>query len=389
MSANGWVDLPPGVDGRRGFLPDPDPLEGFDVARHDRPVGDFLAALDELGETLPERLRSGDLRPAVRALDPPPAGLLEALSRRETVRLRQVTAFLASAHVNALGRDPVDRLPAGVAVPLYRSSARLGVEPILAYDVLCLHNFRRRDPADGVAVENLETLQRFTHYDDERWFVAVHVAIEAAAAPALTACARALGAIARDDPAGRETVREALETMATSLEAQTDVMRRMTAGNDPAVFAASFRPYFDGFDGVVYGGVEALGGDPQSFRGGSGAQSAVLPAFDATLGIEHRETALLSALGDLRSYMPPAHRRAIRAFESGPDVRRYVAARRGEPLVAAFNRCVDRLGAFRRVHFGQVVQYIREVTDETAGTGGTDFVPFLEGMREETEAQKL
>lgn len=389
MSANGWVDLPPGVDERRGFLPDPDPLEGFDVARHDRPVGDYLARLDDLGETLPDRLQSGDLRPAVRALDPPPAGLLEALNRRETVRLRQVTAFLASAHVNAAGRDPVDRLPAGVAVPLYRSSARLGVEPILAYDVLCLHNFRRRDPAGGFAVENLETVQRFTRHDDERWFVAVHVAIEAAAASALTACARAQHAIGRDDPEGRQSLRRALGTMAASLEAQTDVMRRMTEGNDPGVFASAFRPYFEGFDGVVYEGVDALGGEPQSFRGGSGAQSSVLPALDATLGVEHRETALLAVLGDMRSYMPPGHRRAIDAFESGPDVRPYVAALGEEPLVAAFNRCVDRLGEFRRVHFGQVVQYIREVTDEAGGTGGTDFVPFLEGMREETEAQKL
>lgn len=255
--------------------------------------------------------------------------------------------------------------------------------------MLCLQNFRRRDPAAGFAVENLETVQRFTSHDDERWFVAVHVAIEAAAAPALTACARAQHAIARDDPEGRESLRRGLETMAGSLEVQTEVMRRMTAGNDPAVFASAFRPYFDGFEGIVYEGVDALGGEPQSFRGGSGAQSAVLPALDATLGVEHRQTALLSALGEMRSYMPPAHRGAIAAFESGPDVRRYVAARGEEPLVAAFNRCVDRLGEFRRVHFGQVVQYIREVTDETAGTGGTDFVPFLERMREETDAQKL
>lgn len=389
MSADGRVDLPPGVDERRGFLPHADPLEGFDVARHDRRVGDYLARLDELGRSLPDRLAAGDLRLAVRSLDPPPAGLLEALTRRETVRLRQVAAFVASAHVHAVGRDPVDRLPAGVAVPLYRSSARLGVEPILAYDVLCLQNFRRLDPAGGFAVENLGTVQRFTRRDDEQWFVAVHVAIEAAAAPALTACARVQQAIARDDPAAPETLREALETIASSLEAQTGVMRRMTEGNDPAVFAAEFRPYFDGFDGVVYEGVDALGGEPQSFRGGSGAQSSVLPALDATLGVEHGETPLLDALGDVRSYMPPDHRRAVRAFESGPDVRRYVATRGEEPLVAAFNRCVDRLDEFRRVHFRQVVQYIHEVTDETAGTGGTDFVPFLERMREETEARKL
>jgi indoleamine 2,3-dioxygenase len=389
MSADGWAAPLPGVDERRGFLPGTDPLEAFDVARYDRTVGDYLERLDELGETLPERLRSGDLGPAVRSLDPPPSGALGSLTRWETVRLRQVTAFLASAYVHAAGHEPVDRLPAGVAVPLFRSSARLGVEAVLAYDVLCLHNFRRRDANGGFAVENLGTVQRFSRHDDERWFVAVHVAIEAAAAPALTACARAQRAIAREEADDRERLRTDLETVASSLAAQTDVMRRMTEGNDPAVFASEFRPYFDGFDGVVYEGVDPLGGEPQSFRGASGAQSAVLPAIDATLGVDHDETALLAALGDMRSYVPPAHRRAIRAFETGPDVRRYVASRREEPLVAAFNRCVDRLGEFRRVHFQQVVQYVREASDETAGTGGTDFVPFLERMREETEARKL
>lgn len=386
MSANGWATLPPGVDAERGFLARPDPLVAFDPGRHDGAVVEYLARLDELGATLPGRLEAGDLRPAVRDLEPPPDGALGDLTDRELLRVRQLTAFLASAYVNEIGADTVDRLPAGVAVPLYRSSARLDRRPVVAYDVLCLNNFSRDDPEEGFAVEAVDTVQQFTRLDDERWFVAVHVAIEAAAAPALTACRRAQRAVAREDPS---SIEGSLETIAASLEEQTAIMRRMTEGNDPAVFASEFRPYFDGFADVVFEGVDELSGEPQSLRGASGAQSSVLPALDATLGVEHEVTALLAVLGDMRSYMPPSHRAAVEAFEAGPDVRRYVAAKDDPSLVAAFNRCVDRLGAFRRVHFGQVVQYVREVAETTAGTGGTDFVPFLERMRAETEARKL
>lgn len=386
MSANGWAALPPGVDAERGFLARPDPLVSFDPGRHDGRVGEYLTRLDELGAALPERLEAGDLRPAVRDLGPPPDGTFADLTERELVRVRQLTSFLASAYVNEIRADPVDRLPAGAAVPLYRSSSLLDRRPVVAYDVLCLHNFRRDDTGGGFEVETVDTVQQFTSLDDERWFVAVHVAIEATAAPALTACRRAQRAVARDDPSSLE---DALETIADSLEDQTAIMRRMTEGTDPAVFASEFRPYFDGFTDVVFEGVDDLAGEPRSLRGASGAQSTVLPALDATLGVEHEATALLDVLGDMRSYMPPPHRAAVETFEAGPDVRRYVAGRDDGSLVAAFNRCVDRLGTFRRVHFGQVVQYVREVAETTAGTGGTDFVPFLERMRAETEARKL
>lgn len=386
MSANGRAPLPSGIDAERGFLARPDPLVAFDRERHDGPFGEYLARIDELGASLPERLEAGTLRAAVRDLDPPPVAGYEDLTDPELVRVRQLTAFLASAYVNEIGAEPVDRLPPGVAVPLYRSSTLLDREPVIAYDVLCLHNFSRADPAAGFDVEAVDTVQQFTRLDDETWFVAIHVAIEAAAAPALTACARGQRAVARDAPSSLEG---ALEAIADSLEEQTAIMRRMTAGNAPSAFASKFRPYFDGFEDVVFEGVAELSGEPQSLRGASGAQSSVLPAVDATLGVEHESTALLAVLGDMRSYMPPAHREAVEAFEAAPDVRRYVAEA-GEPsLVRAFNRCVDRLGTFRRVHFGQVVQYVREVAETTAGTGGTDFVPFLERMRAETEARKL
>jgi len=386
MSGSNAVLADHAVTERRGFLPTEDPLARFDVDGHRPAVADYLSTLDGLGERLPEHLDAGESRPAIEALDPPPDGLFDDLTRRECVRLCLLSGFFASGYVHEIGSDPVDRLPEGVAVPLYETSQRLGRKPILAYDLLALHNFRRVDPAEGVVLDNLDTLLEFTTLSDERWFVAVHVAIEAAAGSGLAAVARAQEAIRRDEP---DAVREALEEVAASLSDQTDIMSRMTEGNDPDVFATAFRPYYDGFDDLVYEGVAAFDGDPQSFRGGSGAQSCVLPSIDAALGVDHQSTVLLEKLLDIRTYMPDAHRSVVDAFEAGPDVRAYVSERSESDLTAAFNDCVDRLQGFRSVHFGQVIQYIRARTDDTTGTGGTDYMEFLGQMESETTDHRL
>lgn len=380
------VPQPFELDGERGFLPAEDPLIAFKTDGHRPSVAGYLKRLDKLGAELPDRLEDGDLRLAVQDLEMPPDGLFDQLSGREVVRVCLLSGFFASGYVNEIGSEPVDQIPAGAAVPLYRSSELLGRKPILSYDVLCLHNWRRLDTDGGFALDNLDTVQQFRNLPDERWFVIIHVAIEKTAASALRACSRAQEAVRSDDPA---TLRDILETIADSLEAQTDIMRRMTEGNEPETFATEFRPYYDGFDEVVYEGVEAFGGNPQTYRGGSGAQSSTLPSIDATLGIDHEATALIEKLRDMRSYMPEAHRSAIAAFDDDVDVRPYVVDQDDEALDAAFNRCMEGLRSFREVHLKQVVQYIREETGETTGTGGTDYMPFLGKMREETEAQKV
>jgi len=375
-----------GITERRGFLPNEDPLPRFDVDRHSAERASYLSTFDRLGERLPELLEAGASRPEIEALDPPLDGLLDALSRREIVRLCLLSGFLASGYVNEIGSETVDRLPEGVAVPLYRTSQRLGREPILAYDHISLQNFRRPNPEEPIELDNLDTLQQFTPLGDERWFTLVHVAIEAAAGPGLVAAGEGHVAIRRDDP---ERLRTSLETITESLEHQTEIMSRMTERNDPEVFAAEFRPYYEGFDDLVFEGVADLGGEPQTLRGGSGAQSCVLPSLDAALGIDHESTILLEKLLDIRTYIPEPHRAVVAAFESDVDVRPYVREQSDSELTAAFNRCVDELQRFRSVHFGQVMEYIRAQTDDPTGTGGTDYMSFLDQMEAETSDHKV
>jgi len=368
-----------GVSRARGFLPDDDPLLAFDDDPVPPGADDALDALDALAAALPDLLADGGLRERTRALDPIDPAAVDDLTDRQVVRLRQVAGFLASAHVHAVDREPVDAIPAGVAVPLSEASARLDRKPMLAYDTQALHNWRVRDPADGFAVENLDALVSFTALDDERWFYAVHVAIEAAAGRALVAAADAHRGVRDDD---RAVVEGACREIAESLGECTRVMQRMTEGNDPAVFATEYRPYFDGFDDVRYEGVGPLDG-PQSFRGGSGAQSSVMPALDGALAVDHAATTLIDHLRDMRAYMPPEHRALVAAFEAADGLRAYVAD--SDPTVVdAYNDAVDALHDFRKVHLSQVVQYIVAATGDATGTGGTDFMRFLGTMRDET-----
>ncbi|MFW6449356.1 MAG: indoleamine 2,3-dioxygenase, partial [Halobacteriota archaeon] len=240
------------ITASRGFLPTRDPLTTFDTDRDDGDVAAYLDRLDRLGRELPDRLAEGSFRPAADALPTPPPDLLDDLTEPERERLCLLTSFFASGYVHEVGADPVDRLPAGIAVPLVTVSDHLGRKPIAAYDTICLRNFALDDDEQGFEVENIRPIQRFTGLDDERWFVAIHVAIEAAAGLALVACAHAQRATRSGDD---DALLGHLRTIARSLERQTAIMRRMTEGNEPTAFVEAFRPYYQGFEGVRFVGV--------------------------------------------------------------------------------------------------------------------------------------
>ena len=57
-------------------------------------------------------------------------------------------------------------------------------------------------------------------------------------------------------------------------------------------------------------------------------------------------------------------------------------------LVAAYDRCVAALVAFRKLHFELAYTYVRQwdarKDDEIQGTGGTPFMPYLRKHRRTT-----
>jgi indoleamine 2,3-dioxygenase len=299
--------------------------------------------------------------------------------------------------------EPVDTLPAPIAVPWHAVAERLGRPPVLSYASYALDNWRRFDPAGPIALGNIALRQNFLGGLDEEWFVLVHVQIEAEAASALAAIEPIQRAVRAGDA---DTVQRQLNIVHQSLRAASKTLNRMPEGCDPYIYYRRVRPYIHGWkdhpalpEGVIYEGVDAYGGRPQAFRGETGAQSGIVPAMDAVLSIEHKDNPLRPYLMEMREYMPPEHRGFLERIEQGPSLRRYVLDRAGNrpELRDAYNEAVAWLGAFRNTHIEYARAYIARqagrdrdgANPRQVGTGGTPFIDYLQKHHDETLAHRI
>jgi indoleamine 2,3-dioxygenase len=139
---------------------------------------------------------------------------------------------------------------------------------------------------------NLRALITFTGTEDESWFFIVSNAMEARAAPVITAMLAALKAIDDEDS---EVVIESLSFLSQSLLEIASLLERMDERCDPQVFYHRIRPFLAGSlndhlpKGVFYD--EGNGnGAWRKYRGGSNGQSSLIQFFDAILGVVHEKT---------------------------------------------------------------------------------------------------
>jgi indoleamine 2,3-dioxygenase len=171
---------------------------------------------------------------------------------------------------------------------------------------------------------------------------------------------------------------------------------------DPYIYYRRVRPYIFGWkdrpalpDGLIYEGVEEFKGLPQRYRGGTGAQSSIVPSLDAVLGIRHADDPLRAYLLEMRDYMPVGHRRYIAALETGPSVRATVIEENEAILRSHYDRCVELLRAFRAKHLEYAASYIQRQSQVAAtnptevGTGGKPFLQYLKKHRDETAEHGL
>jgi indoleamine 2,3-dioxygenase len=380
------------VSPQRGFLPAQDPLRRLPGA-FDR--------WEHLAVELPKLLVSDRLR---RVIDGLPVIETDSLAPgAQLERAMLLLSYLGHAYVwgGGAGVEPAKRIPAGLAVPWYAIAQRLGRPPILSYASYALHNWRRLDPAGPLSLGNICLLQNFGAGVDEEWFILIHVDIEAKAAPALAALGPAQHAVRRGDERALEWH---LSAVAAALSAICRTMDRMPEYCDPYVYYHRVRPYIFGWknqpalpDGLLYDGVAAYGGRPQQFRGETGAQSSIVPALDALLGVPHANDPLRAYLMEMRQYMPPKHRAFIEAVERGPAVRDFVLSRGASnpALRDVYNRCLQLVESFRARHLEYAARYINSQNrDKTGnptdiGTGGTPFMPYLKKHLDETSVRKI
>jgi indoleamine 2,3-dioxygenase len=371
----------------RGFLPAQDPARSLPSA---------WARWDELAADLPKLLAAGRARSALRGLP-----LLDPATLSGDAALRRAMVLLSyfgHAYVWG-GAEPEGRIPEPVALPWCAVAARLGRPPVLSYASYALDNWRRFDADGPLEVENLAILQNFLGGADEDWFILVHLEIEARAARVLAelgpACAAAESRDAR-------ALGDLLGEIADGIESLCQTLGRMPERCDPYVYYQRVRPYIHGWkdhpllpEGVVYEGVRAFGGRPQRLRGETGAQSGIVPALDAALGVAHEGDPLRVYLAEMRDYMPPGHREFLAAVESAPSIRAAVLASDDREARAAYDECLRWLEAFRSMHLDYAARYIHHqrpsggANPTGVGTGGTPFMAYLRKHRDETSRHRL
>uniref|UniRef100_A0A0C9S6T7 TSA: Wollemia nobilis Ref_Wollemi_Transcript_14320_1605 transcribed RNA sequence n=2 Tax=Wollemia nobilis TaxID=56998 RepID=A0A0C9S6T7_9CONI len=366
------------VTPERGFLPSSDlPLR--------LPHPEFTAWEETLLD-LPKLLLAYDhgekLREKIKNLPPFPSQLLlsEGGNPHDTWRAMLVLTFMAHAYVWG-APSPPRVLPRVLAVPLCEISASLDMPPVLTYAGYSLLNWRVLDESGGIELGNIVSLNNFYGGLDDEWFRLVHVEIEAKAAKGLKGIEDAVEGVEQEDV---DKVHSSLKEMNHVLKEMQQTLSRLGEKCDPHIYYHRVRKFLSGWrgnpavpNGMIY---EGVWDEPKFFYGETGAQSSILPAFDAALGVTHPSGALSDYLQVMRLHMPLPHRLYIQQIENGPSIRSFVTDHISD-LGECYDACLTELYGFRSLHMKHASAYItqpgKKALKDEKGTGGTDFIPYL------------
>jgi indoleamine 2,3-dioxygenase len=385
MSAVRLIDF--GLSEEFGYLPHYDPAQSLSPGNEE---------WDHFALDIPKLLMGSDFRKRVKELKPFDISALKGAP--DIQRAMMILSYIGQSYQWS-DNEPAHTLPKNLAHPWYQVGKLIGRPPILSYQSYANDNWRRLDAKGPVECGNIALLQCFLGGQDEEWFILIHIDIEKKAGKALKAIEDAQAAVVKDDA---DALEEALENLRASLTAMYQVLCRMPEKCDPYIYFHRVRPYIFGWrnnpslpNGVIYEGVDEYKGVGQTFRGETGAQSAIIPAMDAVLGIDHENDVLREYLMEMRTYMPPKHVAFIEAVERGPSVREMVKKVNRRTLTSLFNTCVEIVGDFRAKHLEYAGTYIHAQAQATpgnpsaVGTGGTPFMVYLRKHRDETRAQLI
>ena len=376
-----------GITEEFGYLPSYDLAQSLSAGNEE---------WDQFGKDLPKLLMGSDFRKRVNSL--PKFNVDKLNGEAEIQRAMLVLSYIGQAYQWS-DNKAATVMPQVLAKPWYEVGKLVGRPPILSYQSYASDNWRRFDKSGAIECGNIGLLQCFLGGQDEEWFILIHIDIEKKAGKALKAIEQAQEAVVAQDA---EKVEAALIKMRAALSSMYEVLGRMPERCDPYIYFHRVRPYIFGWrnnpslpNGVVYEGVDEYKGVGQEFRGETGAQSAIIPAMDGVLGIEHEKDELREYLMEMRTYMPPKHVAFIEAVEAGPSVRYFVITIKRSSLTQVFNDCIELVANFRAMHLEYAGTYIHAQAQATpgnpsaVGTGGTPFMIYLRKHRDETKQQTV
>ncbi|KAL1917843.1 uncharacterized protein VTP21DRAFT_3677 [Calcarisporiella thermophila] len=369
----------------------------FDLERLDSYYEPWELALDEIVVLIENK----KIRERIDQL--PLLDISHLKSAKDYKRALVVLTFLTHAYVWG-ETTPTESLPAAIAVPIVKVADHLGMHPISNHLVLGPWNCRLRDPNAPATIENITIRHTFMGSPEEAWFYHVTVSVEAAGADAIAAVVDGIEAVHQNDAT---KLVHCLKRISAAILRMSENITRMYDNLSPSFFFNRIRHYISGWNdptkfpkGLLYTGVGGKGsmGEYRQYVGATAAQSSLLQALDAGLGVIHYDENGKpkgnSTLIEMRGYMLGAHRQFIEKLEEHPYIREYVHKSMSEDLVEEYNKCIQNIKAFRDYHVQIVTRYIIIQAkifnkDNAQGTGGTAIIPFLRQLRDETNQGEI
>lgn len=346
-------------------------------------------------------------------------------------RAHHVLGWILHFYIHSLPPDAPVVIPPPITLPLLQVSAELMLPPVLTYsdDVLYNWELKTEQSPDRPApdLDNLRCQTLFTGTTDEEEFYLSSARIELAGVAALELMQVILDeAFVGDDIATRR-ITHYLLSLSNIIRDLRTILLSVREGCNPDIFYHRIRPWFCGVDSDpqnrpwVFAGIEADPSlqQPTELSGPSAGQSSLVHTLDIFLGVDqysHSDsltrtsaaTAKKAFLDRMQLYMPRHHRTFLNHLSANPrPLRGIVAGLNDDGLRDAYNEAVLALKEFRDAHMIIVAQYIigpsrrpapgivakvrpdikkdyGEVDLPLKGTGGTDLVNFLKGVRDRT-----
>ncbi len=354
------------VDLQRGFLPTEDPL--IELPSN-------YQVWEDLATNLSAYINAGVIRQKIDELSLIDHPIFN--NQRELERAMLLLSFFAHAYVHAPPKAS-NYIPPSISIPWIVVAKQLERRPILSHSSAVLNNWKRIDTSKPIQLDNLATLCQFHGGLDESWFYLVTVEIEQVGAKGIPLMLQSI-----------EYVKAGLWDQAANCLNQTNTvlkdilvsLKKMYVHCDPHIFYLRVRPFLASFENIRY---EGTGLNPQSFHGGSAAQSSLLQFYDAVLGIEYESSATKNYLRLMREHMPKRHADFLQFVESTTNLR--AQASKNKKLHSAYQEAIQHLINFRDEHLKFVALYImkqaKKFQSTSTGTGGTNPMVFLKSVRD-------
>ena len=337
-----------------GFLPRQPPL-GQLPASH--------ATWDETAAYLPELFRSLRVRAVLAGMPVTSAGP-DDLDERFLLRASTILSIFAHAYFH-VDPDHPQPLPTSITRPWQQVSERLDQPgPHLSFNDMNTYNWRRRDPAGPVEVENLELLVPIVGNEDERRFQMTPVEITARFAPVVGAVVRAQQATVDGDAA----------SLKAQLRTITDILDVVTFEAFPKVDPNPSSPHH--VNPVVWGKTVAPLATPFQDDPPPGPSGTAIPAFqllDAFFGRRRYDSTVGSETARARRWFP-MHWRAFLDAVDEISVADHVARHGDAELRGLFQEALASyrgdsglLGRHRLKTFGYLDLSFKAGRSETLG----------------------